>query len=152
MSFAESVKRRDKRCAMCQSNKNLQAHHLYSKSSYPTQKNKIENGLTLCEVHHQEFHRMYGGNCTGLHFLEWLHHRFIQQNCGVSRKLLLELFGRVMKIHHLFHPKEVLQTHVSPKDSTELSQHEVISIQGETKPYVVVNTQWFLINPNQKVK
>lgn len=97
--FAERVKRRDQRCQICQSNKNLRAHHLYGVKAYPQFANNVDNGVTLCEKHHLEFHRRYKGNTTGFDFLEWLYERHQKDGCGRSRKLLVQLFGRVMSLH-----------------------------------------------------
>jgi hypothetical protein len=140
--FAEKVKRRDGRCLICQSNKQLQAHHLYSKSAYPAFRGHLDNGVTLCEKHHQEFHRKYPNHCTGFDFLEWLYKRQ-ERGCGVSRKLLVQLFGRVMSLHRqldqteartngpdlwkqVIRPASKVQSSISVKTELMKSDYEVV--------------------------
>lgn len=57
----------DYTCQCCGDNKggNLVAHHLNSYHEHKEERYKIENGITLCEKCHKEFHHIYGyGNNT----------------------------------------------------------------------------------------
>jgi hypothetical protein len=55
------VKYRDgNACKKCKSTKNLQAHHIKPVSKYPDLIIDIDNGITLCESCHKEFHSRYG--------------------------------------------------------------------------------------------
>jgi len=38
----------------------LNVHHLYNFADYPDLRTSIENGITLCEKCHREFHRICG--------------------------------------------------------------------------------------------
>lgn len=53
-------KRDDYSCVVCTSNKNIRAHHLESFGLYPDLRLLIENGVTLCEKCHINFHSLYG--------------------------------------------------------------------------------------------
>jgi len=54
------VKKRDKFCVICGGNKNLKAHHIESFDIHLEQRYDTENGVTLCNEHHEEFHKKYG--------------------------------------------------------------------------------------------
>jgi len=62
--FARRIFKRDKyACQICGDigrKAKLNAHHLNSVDKYPKQAGDINNGITLCEKHHQEFHKKYG--------------------------------------------------------------------------------------------
>ena len=49
------------KCDICQSEEKLTAHHLWDKKSHPTLMYQDENGVCLCEKHHNKFHRVYSG-------------------------------------------------------------------------------------------
>jgi len=52
---------------------NLNAHHLNSWDTYTNQRYDINNGITLCEKHHKDFHSIYGyGRNTKEQFLEYM--------------------------------------------------------------------------------
>lgn len=54
-------------CQCCGDNKggNLNGHHLNSRDKFPQEKYNVNNGITLCETCHKEFHKIYGyGNNT----------------------------------------------------------------------------------------
>ena len=62
------VIRRDKRCVVCGSIKNRQAHHLNSGSYFPDERYDIKNGVCLCSECHMNFHNnfknSYREKCT----------------------------------------------------------------------------------------
>ncbi|SHF35047.1 HNH endonuclease [Seinonella peptonophila] len=92
MRWSQKVKQRDGKCAICQTPKNLTAHHLYSKSRYPMFSEDLNNGITLCQKHHQEFHDQCG-NQAGFGFAKWL---LNQQR--VSRSHKDKVFQRVCEL------------------------------------------------------
>ena len=61
-------------CQHCGDNKggNLNAHHKNSRDSFPEEKYNIDNGVTLCESCHKDFHHEYGyGHNTIEQFQKW---------------------------------------------------------------------------------
>jgi predicted restriction endonuclease len=61
----EVFKRDGYKCQICGSNKKINAHHLDSFSRYPDLRYIIDNGITLCDEHHNtkcdgSFHNIYG--------------------------------------------------------------------------------------------
>lgn len=48
------------RCAICSSNKYINAHHLHNFADYPELRTDIDNGVTLCKECHVGFHSAYG--------------------------------------------------------------------------------------------
>jgi hypothetical protein len=72
------MERDDYTCRVCGDNRsgNLRVHHLYSYTAYPEHQFDVNNGVTLCEMHHVEFHKWNGGShvpCTPGLFQEWLY-------------------------------------------------------------------------------
>ena len=71
-----SVFKRDKyTCQCCGDNKggNLRAHHLRSYDLHENERYNIDNGITLCEICHKDFHNKYGyGNNTEEQFKEYI--------------------------------------------------------------------------------
>ena len=55
-SWGEVIKKRDKKCVICGSTDRLNAHHLIHKKTNPELSLNINNGVTLCELHHYEVH------------------------------------------------------------------------------------------------
>ena len=68
-------KRDNYTCQICGDNKggNLNAHHLEGYSNNPDLRTTLENGITLCETCHGNFHHCYGyGNNTKEQFIEFI--------------------------------------------------------------------------------
>lgn len=58
--FKENVLFRDNhKCQCCGLEKKLQAHHIFSSKYYPSLKNDVNNGITLCKYCHQKYHTIY---------------------------------------------------------------------------------------------
>ncbi|WP_157349822.1 helix-turn-helix domain-containing protein [Bacillus sp. EE-W1] len=72
-NWVESVKKRDNyMCTVCGNSKNVVAHHLNSYDLFEEERTDLENGLTLCDKCHLNFHSEYGfGNNTKQQFDEW---------------------------------------------------------------------------------
>jgi len=53
------VIRRGKRCVICGAIHHRQAHHLDSGSYFPDERYDVNNGVTLCQKCHSQFHNNY---------------------------------------------------------------------------------------------
>lgn len=53
-------KRDDYRCTVCKEHGKIQAHHLKSFTRFPEFRFDLNNGATMCEECHKEFHSLYG--------------------------------------------------------------------------------------------
>ena len=70
-------------CQCCGDNKggNLNAHHINGYNNHKHLRIEIDNGITLCEDCHKEFHMIYGyGNNTWQQFREFLYNKYLQTN------------------------------------------------------------------------
>jgi predicted restriction endonuclease len=57
------VRKRDgDRCQVCDSSskERLQVHHIFYKNRFPKLAYNMNNGITLCENHHDEIHKFNG--------------------------------------------------------------------------------------------
>ena len=53
--FSKNVFERDKhKCKICGEDKNLDAHHIIDRHEMPNGGYVVENGITLCSLHHLE--------------------------------------------------------------------------------------------------
>ena len=58
--FRENILFRDNyKCQCCGLEKKLQVHHIFSSKYYPSLKNNVNNGITLCKYCHQKYHTIY---------------------------------------------------------------------------------------------
>ena len=56
-SWSKTIKKRDRRkCKICNSAKNINAHHIFQKNIYPQLSLNINNGVTLCKKCHGKTH------------------------------------------------------------------------------------------------
>jgi predicted restriction endonuclease len=72
--WAAAVKQRDHHtCQICgERGVELNSHHLNSWDVHEEDRYSIDNGLTLCKYHHDDFHRIYHrGNNTREQFEEY---------------------------------------------------------------------------------
>lgn len=78
-SWARKVKHRDGYLCQCckkKSSGKLVSHHLNSYSTHEHSRTDVDNGVTLCETCHKEFHATYGyGSNTREQFLQFLKER-----------------------------------------------------------------------------
>lgn len=59
--FRENILSRDNhKCQCCGLEKKLHVHHIFSSKYYPSLKNDVNNGITLCKYCHQKYHTIYG--------------------------------------------------------------------------------------------
>lgn len=72
--FVKNVMSRDSyRCVACGKNGVLNVHHKDGYNWCVNRRLDIDNGVTLCKEHHNEFHMKYGrGGNTELQFKEWI--------------------------------------------------------------------------------
>jgi hypothetical protein len=72
--WADHVRRRDHyTCAICgRRGVVVNAHHLNAWANFPDERYDVENGVTLCIFHHEDFHEKYGkGKNTKEQFEEY---------------------------------------------------------------------------------
>lgn len=50
------IKNRDKSCQICGNSENLISHHIFYKDHYPKLALNMNNGILLCNEHHNECH------------------------------------------------------------------------------------------------
>jgi len=79
--------RDERKCQICGATEDqihLVAHHIYSVSEYPEEALNVDNGATLCELHHREYPFSFTGDSTGERWLLWLE---TYQEHGLSRRI-----------------------------------------------------------------
>lgn len=72
--WADHVRRRDNyTCVICgRKGVAINSHHLNAWASFPEQRYDVDNGVTLCTFHHEDFHEKYGkGKNTREQFEEY---------------------------------------------------------------------------------
>lgn len=71
--FCKNVLNRDAyACRCCGSKNDIQVHHLDGYDWCKEKRTEVENGITLCEICHKNFHMIYGkGSNTKEQFEEW---------------------------------------------------------------------------------
>jgi hypothetical protein len=74
VKWADTVRRRDYfTCVICgRKGVAVNAHHLNAWASHPDERYDVDNGVTLCVFHHEDFHDKYGkGKNTREQFEEY---------------------------------------------------------------------------------
>ncbi len=65
-------KRDNYTCAVCISRRELVAHHMNGWGIFPNERYEETNLITLCQIHHKEFHKLYGnGKNTVEQFIDY---------------------------------------------------------------------------------
>ena len=70
------------KCAKCNGNNKLEAHHILNFISHLDQRNDIENGICFCFCCHKKFHHIYGNKNNNLEQVK----EFLEcslENCNV---------------------------------------------------------------------
>jgi uncharacterized protein YlaI len=58
--WAKRIKREfSYKCAMCETEDSLEAHHIYFKSLFPSRIDDLDNGISLCTKCHDRVHSLY---------------------------------------------------------------------------------------------
>jgi len=72
--WSKKIKDRDEYiCQICEDNRDVVAHHIYSYKEHKDKRIDLNNGVTLCRECHSDFHRHYGyGNNNLDQFLTYL--------------------------------------------------------------------------------
>ena len=69
----EVLKRDNHTCQCCGDTTKLVVHHIYDYKNYPKLRTNIENGITLCEKCHKDFHKEFGmKNNTYIQMIDFL--------------------------------------------------------------------------------
>lgn len=58
--WRKEVLARDKHCVICGGEKHLEAHHIFGYKGYPQLRDNVDNGITLCQFCHGNYHSQYG--------------------------------------------------------------------------------------------
>lgn len=73
------------RCVICLVSEKLNVHHIYSYANYPLMRTDDNNGITLCENHHSDFHSKHGyGYNDGWQFLDYISKYRVSPNLQVN--------------------------------------------------------------------
>lgn len=74
-------KRDNYKCFICNSNKEIQAHHLDGFNWCKEKRYDVTNGVCLCQKHHLNFHSIYGkGNNTKEQFEEFINNKILLED------------------------------------------------------------------------
>jgi len=123
-SWMRAVKKLNKFCVVCGSDKNIEAHHIEGFDINKSKRYDVKNGVTLCKKHHKEFHKQYGyGKNTKKQFEE-----FITEKIESVEKIILEkstIYNISLEEDETFYANGIL-THntpphiIKPKDKKAL--------------------------------
>lgn len=59
-------------CIVCNGSSLLHVHHLNNWIDFPDLRLSVDNGITICEGHHIDFHTKYGKSVVKAQFEEYL--------------------------------------------------------------------------------
>ena len=59
-AWRREVLKRDNCCVICGGEKHLEAHHIFGYKGYPELRDNVDNGITLCQFCHGNYHSQYG--------------------------------------------------------------------------------------------
>lgn len=96
--FVENVLARDKcKCVICGSTVNPEVHHIKPYAKYKELRTDVNNGVTMCELHHSSlilgsFHQVYGNrNNTAEQLQQYIDNK--REELGLSRIMLEEIIN-----------------------------------------------------------
>jgi len=58
--WRKNILARDQKCVICGGEKHLEAHHIFGYKDYPELRDNVDNGITLCQFCHGNYHSQYG--------------------------------------------------------------------------------------------
>lgn len=91
--WVESVINRDEKCVICNSRKDLEAHHVFHVNPHDKIYYATNNGVCLCKKCHDKYHELYGVDCNIKNLLA------LQRKIGDSRvKKLKKKNKRLRKV------------------------------------------------------
>lgn len=64
VDWATEIINRDGRCVICQTKKDLEAHHVFKVNPQDKIYYGINNGVTLCKDCHEKYHERFGVDCS----------------------------------------------------------------------------------------
>ena len=71
--WRQTVYKRDNYiCQCCNNGGRLNAHHIESYANNKDLRIELDNGITLCEACHNDFHHLYGNNCNRIQLIKFL--------------------------------------------------------------------------------
>lgn len=128
--FIRKVMKRDNYLCKCCGKRGEIVHHLYSYSDYVNLRFDTENGITLCENCHKNFHSMYGyKHNTRDQFESWI-------------KISLDF----LKIHEELIPNKQIIC-IETKDIYDAKQFgKKYNLNDYTKLYDICNHKWISCN------
>ncbi len=92
--WSKKVKQRDDfQCQICfKDNQYLESHHLKNFADYPFERFNIDNGITLCKMHHEQFHNIFGKSFNTPEQFEQF-----KKICKLFKKIATETSSEVIK-------------------------------------------------------
>ena len=88
-NFRNKVFTRDKnKCVFCNITDNLDAHHITDRNELTNGGYVLENGISLCEVHHKMAEKFHETN--GEEWIEGFHPNDLYKKIGSSKELAIK--------------------------------------------------------------
>ena len=89
-NFRNNVFTRDKnKCIFCDISENIDAHHITDRNQMPNGGYIIQNGISLCEVHHKMAEKYHETN--GEEWIEGLYPDDLYKKIGSSKELAIKI-------------------------------------------------------------
>ena len=134
--WSRRIKKRDKHCLICGSNKNLNSHHIESFNSNKELRYNDSNGIALCKPHHDAFHKIYkNGNNTRKQFNEFVCSFFKKIDKIEKSKIIKPVYNICLEDNSAFFANGIL-THNTPNPTTP---EEILSwVEAKIMPKVKV--------------
>ena len=127
--WRKSVFERDNyTCQYCGTKRSpFNAHHLNGHDKFIELRTEITNGITLCEICHKEFHRLYGrGNNTEMQFTNFINKK--GDSCMIITDINFKPFFK--------HIKSIFSNHFSVKEVKILMEFVLVLAEANFKCYI----------------